>query len=177
MVYTNQANHAYFDHIQLVKDVAQSYTYDDEGNVVSVSANAEQKNDMTYDPDSNDLKTYKDAGGNETTFDYEEKTHNLTKVTSPKGVVTQYTYNDVGLNTVTETVNTVGNAKIKTTTAHTGEYEPQDKSYTIDAGAYVRFSNDQHGYTTTYGYDMPTGVVTSITAPNELLTTKAYDSS
>ncbi len=176
LVYTNQANHAYFDHVQLVKDVAQSYTYDDEGNVVSVSANAEQKNNMTYDPESNDLKTYKDAGGNETTFDYEENTHNLTKVTSPKGVKTQYTYNSVGLNTVTETVNKAGNAKIKTTTAHTGEYEPQDKSYKIDAGAYVRYSNDQHGYTTTYGYDMPTGTVTSVTSPNGLVTSSTYDS-
>ena len=174
LVYTNQANHAYFDHVQLVKDVAQSYTYDDEGNVVSVSANAEQKNDMSYDPESNNLKSYTDAGGNTTTFDYEENTHNLTKVTSPKGVKTQYTYNSVGLNTATEIVNTAGNAKIKTTTAHPGKYETDE--YTISAGAYVRYSNDQHGYTTTYGYDMPTGTRTSVTSPNGLVTSSSYDS-
>lgn len=30
----------------IAKDVAQSYTYNSDGNVVSSSANAEQKNDM-----------------------------------------------------------------------------------------------------------------------------------
>lgn len=174
LVYTNQANYALFDHIQLVKDVAQSYTYDDEGNIVSVSANAEQKNDMTYDPDSNDLKTYKDAVGNTTTFEYDEK-HNVTKVTSPKGVKTQYTYSSVGLNTATETVNTDGAVKIKTSKGHTENYT--GSGYSIYGGAYVDETFDQHGYKTTYGYDMPTGVVTSVTSPNGLVTTKAYDNS
>ncbi len=175
LVYTNQVNHAYFDHIQLVKDVAQSYTYDDEGNVVSVSANAEQKNDMSYDPDSNDLKEYTDAGGNKTTFEYDDN-HNVTKVTSPKGVKTQYTYSSVGLNIATETVNTDGAVKIKTSKGHTEKYTPDDNSYTIFGGAYVNETFDQHGYKTAYGYDMPTGALKTVTSPNGLVTRSTYDS-
>ena len=156
LTYSNQGNKAYFDHIQLVKDVAQSYVYDTEGNVVSVSANAEQKNDMTYDPDSNDIKTYKDAGGNTTTFEYDDK-HNLTQVTSPKGVVTNYTYNSKGQNTVTEITGINNAGKIKTETVYTAA------SGSIYEGAYVSSVKDQHGNATQYTYHMATGTVTKIT--------------
>ncbi len=67
--FNRQANFAYFDHIQLIKDVASSYVYDSEGNVTSVSANAEQKNNMTYEGE--DLKTYTDAANNTTSYTYD----------------------------------------------------------------------------------------------------------
>ncbi len=158
LTYSEQGNVAYFDNIQLIKDVAQSYIYDTEGNVVTVSANAEQKNNMTYDPESNDLKEYYDAGHNKTTFQYDEN-HNLTEVTSPKGVVTNYTYNDKGQNTST-VITGVGNAgQIMTSTEYTAA------SGSIYAGAYVSSVTDQHGNETNYTYHMPTGTVTGITTP------------
>ena len=169
LTYANQANVAYFDHVQLIKDVAQSYVYDTEGNVVSVSANAEQKNDMTYDPDSNDLKTYKDAGGNTTTFEYDDK-HNLTTVTSPKGVVTEYTYNSKGQNTVTEVTGAGNGGKIKTETEYTAA------SGSIYEGAYVSSVKDQHGYETKYTYHMATGTVTKITDAENNTASYTYNS-
>ena len=156
--YSMQGNKAYFDHIQLIKDVAQSYIYDTEGNVVTVSANAEQKNNMTYDPESNDLKEYYDAGHNKTTFQYDEN-HNLTKVTSPKGVVTNYTYNSKGQNTSTVITGVGNDGQIMTSTEYT------NASDGIYAGAYVSSVTDQHGNETNYTYHMPTGTVTGITTP------------
>ncbi|MBO5065075.1 MAG: hypothetical protein J6D06_03075, partial [Clostridia bacterium] len=139
--YNQQANYAYFDHIQLIKDVAQSYVYDKEGNLVSVSANAEQKNNMTYDGEDN-LTEYYDAGYNKTTFEYQEGTHNLTKVTSPKGVKTEYTYNTMGQVLATETTNPAGNYSIKTSV------NLSDAADGISARAYIESDFDQNGYRT-----------------------------
>lgn len=41
--YSNQINTATFDNIQLIKDVAQSYTYDKDGHVITVQKDAEQR--------------------------------------------------------------------------------------------------------------------------------------
>ncbi|MCI8510144.1 MAG: hypothetical protein HFJ06_16550, partial [Lachnospiraceae bacterium] len=47
-VYDFNANNAYFDDIQLIKDVAPTYTYDDEGNMTSVKDLAEQKAEYEF---------------------------------------------------------------------------------------------------------------------------------
>ena len=166
--YKHQVNHAYFDHIQLIKDVAQSYVYDSEGNLVTVSANAEQKNNMEYDGENN-LKTYKDALGNKTTFSYESKTHNLKKSTSPTGITTTYGYTTNGNHVKTVIANKADELKVQTSSGYTlanGD---------IVAGAYLRTSTDQHGYSTVYDYDYPTGAKKSVTDVNGNVTTYNYD--
>ena len=168
--YNLQANYAYFDHIQLIKDVAQSYVYDKEGNLVSVSANAEQKNNMKYDGEDN-LTEYYDAGYNKTTFEYQEDTHNLTKVTSPKGVKTEYTYNTMGQVLATETVNPAGSHSIKTSV------NLSDAAQGISARAYIESNFDQNGYRTRYTYDAKTGTLLTTTSPNGLVTTNTYKDS
>lgn len=166
--YTKQVNCAYFDHIQLIKDAAQSYVYDDKGNLVSVTANAEQKNNMTYDGEDN-LTVYKDAIGSPTTFEYQENTHNLLSVKTPKGVKSVYTYNGKGQATASETQNAAGNLKITTGTGYTAA------SGSITAGAYVSYTSDEHGNKTTYGYDMPTGALLTTTDANDNTTTSTYN--
>ncbi len=166
--YNKQVNCAYFDHIQLIKDAAQSYVYDDEGNLVSVTANAEQKNNMTYDGEDN-LVEYKDAINCITSFTYEENTHNLLSVKSPKGVTSKYTYNAKGQAIASETQNKAGSLKIKTETGYT------TASGSITAGAYVSYTSDEHGNRTTYGYDMPTGALLTTTNANGNTTTNAYN--
>lgn len=164
LVFANQANHAYFDHIQLIKDVAQSYVYDKDGNLVTVSANAEQKNNMEYDGEDN-LVSYKDALGYETTFNYQEGTHNLTEVTTPKGVKTQYSYNDKGQVTDVQTKNSDFVGYIKTETNYTND------------GAYVSSVVDANGYSTSYTYNTLTGELLTTNSPNGLVTTNTYDNS
>ncbi len=154
--FNRQANYAYFDHIQLIKDVASSYIYDSKGNVTSVSANAEQKNNMTYEGE--DLKTYKDAAGQTTSYTYDAK-HRLTQVKSPKGVKQNYTYNNKGQVTAVEDVNTGGGAKVRTTTTYTDDYS----SYGLSAGAYTYKTTNELGKTTTYGHYLDTGAPSSVT--------------
>lgn len=172
LVFANQANHAYFDHIQLIKDVAQSYVYDKDGNLVTVSANAEQKNNMAYDGEDN-LVSYKDALGYETTFNYQEGTHNLTEVTTPKGVKTQYSYNDKGQVIAVENVNTGGAAKIRSTNTYTDPYKSGNTD--LSAGAYLYQTTNELGKTTTYGHHLPTGAQSSVTDANGNKTIYTYD--
>ncbi len=163
--YNLQANYVFFDHVQLIKDVASSYIYDSEGNVTSISANAQQKNNMTYQGE--DLKTYTDAAGQTTSYTYDAK-HRLTQVKSPKQVKQNYTYNGAGQVTAVETESVGGTAKIRTSTTYTGA----NSSAGLSAGAYVSQTTNELGKTVTYDYHMPTGVPTLVT--NEAGKTTAY---
>ena len=163
--YDSQVNYGYFDNIQLIKDVASSYTYDKEGNVVSVSANAEQKDDMTYD--GSDLKTYTDVLGNKTTYTYDDK-HNLTTAKTPGNVHTSFSYNSKGQQTSSEITNTSKEVAIKTETVYTNSGDG------VSAGAYVAAVSDENGFTTSYSYDMKKGLTTSVTNANSVSTNYVY---
>ena len=167
--YNLQANYAFFDHLQLIKDVAQSYVYDSEGNLISVTKNAEQKDNITYDGENN-VETYTDAIGCKTSFKYETNTHNLQTVTTPKGVQTSYTYNDAGQVIATEKVGNDGKKKIKTENEYYGKSEPNG----ISAGAYLRFSYDANGNPTTYTYDWKTGTPLTVKDANGVITQYGY---
>lgn len=160
-VYYHQVNTCYFDNIQLIKDVAQSYVYDSEGNIVSVSANAEQKDNMEYDGED-DLKKYTDVLGNETTYEYDSN-HNVTDVTAPGGMKSEFAYNEKGQQTASYIKNSDGTLVIKSETEYT------------DDGAYVENTTDANGYAVTYGYDLIRGVVNSVTNPKNVTTTYGYD--
>ena len=67
--FTKQYNTAYFDNAQLIKDSVPSYTYNDDGELVTVTSNAEQKSKMEYS-DSNLTKSV-DAKGYGYTYDYD----------------------------------------------------------------------------------------------------------
>lgn len=167
--YNNQENVAYFDHIQLIKDVAQSYTYDKEGNVISVSANAEQEINTKYD-DNNNLTSHKDVLGNETTLNYDSK-NNLTVTKSPKGVYAESFYNSKGNVTAQETrssANTNTGRIIRT------ENEYNSATNGINANAYLVSTSDEHGYKTTYTYDWKTGKPKTVTDAMNHKTTYSY---
>lgn len=169
--YNNQANTAYFDHIQLIKDVAQSYTYDDEGNAISVSANAEQEINTKYE--NNNLVSHKDVLGNETTLDYDTK-NNLTVTKSPKGVYAENFYNSTGNITAQETRNNSTSANSARIIRTDKTYYGSNSTYGINANAYLKTTSDEHGYETTYTYDWQTGALKTVTNALETKTTYSY---
>ena len=148
--YQYQANYAYFDNICLVKDNAQSYTYDSEGNLISVVDNSEKKSEMEYT--NSDLTKYIDAKDYAYKYKHDEKTHNMTKATSQTGVTYNYSYNSGGLATSLE---------VK------GKYNTKLKSdVTYNSKGLLETSKDQDGNTTTYSYNDLTGTLTSVTDGN-----------
>lgn len=168
--YNFQANYVFFDNIQVIKDVAQSYTYDDEGNVISVSANAEQKLNMEYN--GSDLVSYTDAKGYEYTYDY-DSAHNLTTATSAKGVVTGFKYNEKNQVTSSELRNKATSANstmiVKTDTVYSSTSDG------ISAGAYVNETLDSHGESTYYNYNLKKGLLDSVTNSWNVTTNYTYD--
>ena len=162
--YNYQSNHAYFDHIQLIKDVAGSYIYDNEGNLVSTVKNSEQKYNMEYN-DNNDLKSYTDAAGYTTTATYDSN-RNLTATTSPAGVKTAYTYMGNGMLCETELQNRANSAAIKT------ESIPDP----YHNGTIISGVSDQHGNLTSYSIHLQNGVVEEINYPNGQRVCRGFDS-
>ena len=146
--YHQQCNTAYFDNIQLIKDVSQSYTYDKDGNVITVQKDAEQKSKMEYS--NSDLTKYIDAKGYAYTYDYDDK-HNMTKATSQRGLTYNYTYDSNGMPTQLESLNPNKEAGLKSTITYTGNK------------AFVSKASDQDGNEASYTYDQNRGTLLSAT--------------
>ena len=111
-VYEGNANTAYFDNLSLIREVAQTMKYDENGNLVSVTTTGLKEETNTYDK-GNLIKTV--TGGYGTyTYRYDGK-HNLTSVTD--GTVTQtMTYSGAG--NVTKTTLTGGNLTLESSAAY-----------------------------------------------------------
>ncbi len=171
VIYNYQINYACFDNLQLIKDVAQSYVYDDKGNIISVSANAEQKDSLVYDS-KEDLKEYTDALGNKTTYTFNAK-HNLTSAKSPGNVLTNYTYNAAGNQTSSTLTNSSESMAIKTETWYTGSAEQNQVK--VNAGSYVAGTSDEHGNKTVYYYNVVKDLVKKFRNVLNVYTEYLYD--
>ena len=136
--YYRQANAAYFENIQLVKDTAHSFTYDSEGNLITVQKDAEQKSSMEYS--NNNLTKTVDPKGYAFNYDYDLK-HNLIKSTSQNDITYNYSYDTAGNPTKLEALNKNKDASILTT-----------QEYTADK-AYVSRVTDQDGNAVEFTYD------------------------
>ena len=146
--YHQQANTAYFDNIQLIKDVAQSYTYNEDGELVTVEQNADRKSNMEYS--NADLTKYIDAKGYDYQYTYDGK-HNMTRAVSQNKVSYNYTYNAQGNPTALAVKTQGGSAAIKASVAYTSN------------GAFVNQATDQDGNAVTYHYSQNTGTLSSAT--------------
>ena len=158
--YHQQCNTAYFDNVQLIKDVSQSYTYDKDGNVITVQKDAEQKSKMEYS-DSNLTKNI-DAKGYAYTYDYDDK-HNMTKATSQRGLTYNYTYDSDGLATQLEAISPNKDVGMKSTVTYSNNK------------AYASALSDQDGKETTYVYDENRGTLLSETDSSGTTTTYTHD--
>jgi RHS repeat-associated protein len=100
IIYSGQCNPAWFDDIQLVKDDAQSYVYDGEGNLTN-AASAAEKSGFTYDKDEN-LSKLNNPTGSSFEYGYDVK-KNLVLAQGTEGLQYRYEYDSYG-NPVKSTV-------------------------------------------------------------------------
>ena len=160
--YENQANAVYFDDVQLIKDESQAYTYDSDGNLISVVKNADQKGTMEYS--NNNLIKETDAKGYSFTYTYDAH-HNMTSATSQNNVKYTYTYDSKGNATDLSVTNKADSMEIKTEVEYTAN------------GAYVQKQIDALGVASAvYDYDQTSGLLKSVTDGNGVLTGYKYDS-
>ena len=168
MCYEKQVNTLYYDDIQIIKDESQAYTYDDDGNLISVVKNADQKGTMEYS--NNNLIKETDAKGYSFTYTYDAN-HNMTSAISQNNVKYTYTYASNGNPTALSVTNKANTMEVKT------EAEYTSASNGIAAGAYLRKEIDAFGRTSAlYDYNLQTGLLNAVTDANNVTTSYAYDS-
>ena len=129
--YSKQANTAYFDNVSLVKEPVASYTYDNEGNLISVSANAQQKSTLEYNADDQVTKSVDPKGG-EYTYTYDSMSR-LSTATTQSGAQYTYSYDDQGHAEQVEGVITEGGTTTKIKSMQTISYPPSavEPTYTV----------------------------------------------
>ena len=154
-----QSNNSWFDNIQLVRDEAPSYTYNSDGKLVTVAANAKQKGTMEYS--NGNLTKSVDAKGFNYSYKYDSK-HNMTEATSQGGTKYLYTYDSMGNPT---------SLKVK---SNDSLYIDTGATYTAN-GAYVSQTSDQDGYTESYSYNDAKGTLTKYTDKMGRVTNYTYD--
>ena len=163
-VYANNLNTAYFDNIALVRDVAYSYTYDSNGNVISTQALKEQKSTLEYST-SNDLTKQNNASGFNYEYTYDSK-HNMLTATSEGKVKTTLEYDANGNPTstvISAPPESNDNSKIYSSATYTS-----DKNYTASL-------TDSRGNTVRYDVNLKTGITNSVTDANGAKTVYTYD--
>ena len=166
LAYEGNANKCYFDNIALLREVAQTMKYDDDGKLVSVTSTGLDEDTNTYSG-GNLIKTV--TGGNGTfTYTYDTTyTHRLKSVSN--GQITQSMGYDGTGNVTTTTLSGSGGKTIQTTAAYGGN------------GNRLTSVTDASGATVSYGYgnadSQMRGLPTSVTDPKGTVTNTTYDSS
>lgn len=160
--YQYEAQEMIIDNLQLIKEAVPTYTYDDDGNLVSVKENANQNSQMEYT--GGNLTKSIDAKGFSYTYDYNDN-KTLKKATSQTGVNYNYTYEGKGRPTqlVVEDNDSSTSTKIQTNTAYTS------------GKSYVASETDANGNTINYTYVNGIGnLATSSTTVSNRTITNSY---
>ena len=159
LAYDYNVNTVLFDGIQLYKEqFGSSYTYDDDGNVVSVVDLQKQTTTYQYDSSHNVTKILQDNVA-KMTYTYDSY-HNVKTATSAEGLVYSFTYDTYGNNTAVSI--TSGSVSMTSSAAYTSD------------GNRLSTTTDAAGGVTTYSYDANTNVLLSVQYPNGSGTTTTY---
>ena len=162
LCYDHNMNTAYFDGIGLYREeYGASYTYDEDGNLISI-VDLEKQN-TTYEYDGSDLTKIIQNDRIKVTYEYDEW-HNVTKATTEEGQVYDFTYDVYGNNTkvsitadgtVMETSATYsdGGNRLLTTTDALGKVTTYDYDPDTNVLNWVRYPDDPEYAKTTYTYD------------------------
>ena len=176
VAYDYNANTAYFDGIQLFKErYGQSYTYDEDGNVVSVVDLQGQK--TKYEYTENDLTKEILPTGAELTYTYDDY-HNVLTATTQTGVKYEFTYDTYGNNTsvsivdgstkiTTSATYTADGNRIATTTDAAGNVTTYNYAKNANTLQWVQYPEDTEETRTNYTYDDMHRLMTSVTASTD----------
>ena len=159
LAYDYNANTVYFDGVQLYREeFGNSYTYDEDGNIISVKD--AQSQTTTYEYTNNDLTRQVLPSGAVLTYTYDDY-HNVKTATSDTGVVYNFEYDTYGNNTSVSIVS--GSVKLTSSATYTSD---GNRLYT---------TTDTAGNVTTYGYSSVTNaLIVSLAASREKELSKTF---
>ena len=163
--YYQNANGANFDRIKVnIDECGTSYTYDNDGNLISAKDNAGRHESYNYN-NASDMTKLTTADNKAYKFTYSDtyKHRMLSATSESSGVKNSFEYDGSGNLTKTR-VDKSGYAK----------YIEQYSEYTSN-GNYLAKSYSDRGYGTTYNYDAYKGTLNSVTDANDKTTSYTYD--
>jgi len=146
--YKGNANIAYFDDISLIRESAQSYTYDKDGNVIAV--NTTNTDEIIADYEGFDLKSRTGGANGTYTYDYDDY-HNVTSAVN-------------GSVTLGMIYDSAGNVTKATHTGSDSKFMSASATYT-DSGTKVESVTDNLGNITVNAYNTSKNLLTSVTVP------------
>ncbi|KYH30466.1 tRNA(Glu)-specific nuclease WapA precursor [Clostridium tepidiprofundi DSM 19306] len=159
-LYYQNANTAYFDGLQLYKEeFGQSYTYDENGNVISTVDLAKQESTFEYDGNNNLIK-YVDPKGNEFNYTYDTN-YNIKTATTAENVKYSFEYDSYGN---VKTAN-IGNSEL---------FIKSTAEYTTN-GNYIKSIEDSSGNKINYNFDKTKGTLKSVIDEAGKTTSYVYD--
>ena len=163
--YYRNANGASFDRIKVnIDQSGTSYTYDNDGNLISAKDNAGRHESYSYN-NASDLTKLTTADNKAYSFTYDNTyKHRMRSATSESsGVNNSFTYDASGNLTKTRVDN-----------SSYDKYIEQYSTYTSD-GNYLKELFSDRGYATTYTYNNYKGTLTSVTDANDNETQYSYN--
>jgi RHS repeat-associated protein len=148
--YEKNANTAWFDNLSLVKEVAQTMTYDDDGNLICVNSTGTTPESAAY---SNGNLTQMNTGSSGTyNYSYDNK-HNLTQA-SNQVVKEDYTYDSKG-NMVASALTKADGTPSPTKTINSS------RSYT-NGGNLLQSQTNANGYSTSFAYNASLNIMVGV---------------
>ena len=172
ITYDNNANSVWFDECMLTFDeTGTAYTYDEDGNVISASDNANRNATYSYS-DAQELTSA--TNSNNESYSYTYSTTNKHRLVAARsnqlGSGFTYSYDSFGniIGTKMGTVSTAGNLDTNALYIESGS------SYDA-TGNYVTAVTDQRGNATTYDINTTSGLTNSITDASGATTNYTYE--
>lgn len=161
-LYNKNVNTAWFDNISLKKEPAQTYTYDDEGNLVAVNQKGESETSSKYKTGTQDL-TEIVSGSGKFEYTYDDKTHAVKSVKNDT-ITMNSTYDSIGNSTKTSLSSSVsGTKKVESYATYS------------DDGNYLKSQTNNTGSTVTYNTDTKTGLISDMTDGAGIKTNYQYN--
>lgn len=158
-----QANLAYVDGLSLFREeYGQSYTYDDKGNLISVTDAGKNARKFEYNERDN-LTGVVDAKGNHFTYEYDDR-NNVTRATSAQSVVYRLEYDAHG--------NVKKSGCVDPDSQETGTWVT--RAFTGD-GNHVASVTDAGGHTVSYTWDQQKDLLKKLTDARGHALTYGYD--
>lgn len=147
--YKGNANVAYFDDISLIRESAQAYTYDEDGNVIAVNKTNTDEISSVYE--NGNLMTSTGGANGNYTYTYDDY-HNV-KTAKNGNVTMSMTYDTYGNATSTKLMGDSSSLFMSTQATYT------------DGGTKTYTTKDNLGNTTTNSYNLSRNLLTGITTP------------